>query len=97
MSDRQSQEIPHIIWKQNVHYYVRKSLSLIPVLSYTDSVQSAPYFFKIHFMIFSHTYIFQQVSFLQDLQPNCPCILLPATLVLFVSITAIIFGEECKL
>jgi hypothetical protein len=44
------QEIPHILWNQEVHYHVRKTSPLSPLLRQTNSVHTLPTrLLKAHF------------------------------------------------
>jgi hypothetical protein len=47
-----TQELPHISWNAKVHYRLRKSPPLIPILSQISPVKTTPYYLsKIHFSI----------------------------------------------
>jgi hypothetical protein len=37
-----TQELPSILWNQKLHYRVRKSLQIVPVLSQINSVHTTP-------------------------------------------------------
>jgi len=45
-----SQEIPHLLWSPKVHYWVHKSLSVVPILGQMHSVLTFPPYFPIHFL-----------------------------------------------
>jgi len=45
-----NQEIPSLLWNPKVHYRVRKSPLLVPILSYVYQVHTfSPYFPKIRY------------------------------------------------
>jgi hypothetical protein len=96
------QEISCILWNQNVHYQVHKSLSLDPILSWLNPVHAlTTCFFNICFIIIPHLCL----TFSSDLFPwGFPSKILHAFLISLINITfylldlitLIIYGEEYK-
>jgi len=41
-SHSSSEEIPHLLWNQNIHYRAQKSLPLAPILSQMNPVHNPP-------------------------------------------------------
>jgi hypothetical protein len=101
-----SQQIPRILWNQEVQYRVQISPSLVPILSHMHPAHNFPYYCpKIHPSINlpSIRLGLPSDSYLQVFQPKYWFLIpprhstRPAYLILLDLIILLIFGEACKL